>query len=300
MSDMTRLMAAARLAMAETVTPFACGIVNVKAGGCQEDCAFCSQSVRADHADATQSTSSFSHGFDDDGIFRRAEAMYDTGLAYMGLVAAGRRPTLSDLDRYCRIADRLTTRVDIRLCASFGLLSPEEAVRLKSAGFTSYHHNLETSRSFFPRICTTHSYDERLATIRNARAAGLRVCSGGIFGCGESWSDRDDLARMLAELEVDSVPINFLSPLPGTPLAGRSTLSPAEALEIIARFRLALPGKDIIICGGRPGALGESDRLIFAAGANALMTGDYLTTPGCPPSRDRELFAAVGLVPFRR
>jgi len=296
MPDITHLMASARLAMADTVKPFACGIVNVKSNNCHENCAFCAQSTR--HTTPTNAPPSLA--LNDDAILRRAESMSTAGLAYMGLVAAGRRPTPKDLTRYCNLAARIKARVNIHLCASLGLLSAQEATQLKSTGFTSYHHNLETSRNFFPKICTTHSYDDRIATIQNAQAAGLRTCSGGIFGCGESQADRHALALTLAALNVDAVPINFLNPLPNTPLAHLPPLTPTEALTIIAHFRLALPDKDIIICGGRPTTLAESDRLIFTAGANALMTGDYLTTPGQSPSRDRELFAIVGMIPDRR
>lgn len=294
MEHLIRLMARAQMSTAESATPFACGIANVKSGDCPEDCAFCAQSAR------NGARIQESGGADDDEILRRAESMSAAGFAYFGLVASGVGPTPRELDRYYNLARHIAARVDIRLCASFGLLAVDEAANLKAAGFTGYHHNLETARSHFPRVCTTHGYDARVATIRHARAAGLRVCSGGVFGLGEGWPERMELARALTELEVDSVPVNFLSPVPGTALAHRAPLAVAEALEIIARFRLALPDKDIVVCGGRPQTLGEFDRLIFSAGANGLMSGDYLTTPGRSPSRDFTLFSALGISPCRR
>jgi biotin synthase len=166
---------------------------------------------------------------------------------------------------------------------------------LKSVGVYRFHHNLESAASFFPKICTTHTYQERLDTVEAAKEAGLAVCSGGILGMGESLEQRFELAQALKDLEVDAVPLNFLHPLPGTGLASRPLLSPLEALKIITAFRLTLPDKSIIICGGRQPTLRSLAPLIFAAGANALMTGDYLTTKGRLPEEDRQMLEDLGL-----
>ena len=167
--------------------------------------------------------------------------------------------------------------------------------RLREAGFTRYHHNLETAESHFTAICTTHTYADAVASLRNARAAGLRLCSGGILGLGESRAQRVELALTLAELNVDSVPINFLQAIPGTPLEHMPPLAPMEALRALALFRLLHPGKDVLVCGGRTHVLREWQSWIFAAGANGLMTGNYLTTAGNTPDADNALLAELGL-----
>ncbi|NPA24392.1 MAG: biotin synthase BioB, partial [Deltaproteobacteria bacterium] len=152
-----------------------------------------------------------------------------------------------------------------------------------------YHHNLETARSFFAEICSSHDYERAVATVRTAKAAGFYVCSGGIMGMGESWAQRVELARTLAELEVDSIPLNFLQPVPGTPLEDQPGLSPLAGLLTIAMFRLLNPTRDIRICGGRQRTFGDFQSLLFAAGANGLMVGNYLTTSGRQWEDDRRL-----------
>lgn len=268
--------------------PFTCGIVNAKSGRCQENCAFCAQS--AGHRANAPAYPLISG----DEMLRRAEKLADAGIDYMGLVTSGTRPAAKDFDRLCAVAERITGNIDIRLCASFGILSREQAGVLAAAGFTSYHHNLETSRSHFPRVCTTHTYDLRMETVVNARAAGLRTCCGGIFGVGEGWTQRIELAEELARLRVDSIPVNFLVPVAGTPLAGTSSLSVSEALTIIALLRLMHPRRDIVICGGRAG-LGRYEPLLFSAGANGLMVGDYLTTKGGVLEADLSMLETLGL-----
>ena len=176
-----------------------------------------------------------------------------------------------------------------------GMLNRERARRLRQAGFTSYHHNLETARSHFPAICTTHAYDEDLASLAAARAEGLRVCSCGIFGLGESWSQRAELFETLAEAQVDSLAVNFLMPVPGTRLEGRPRLAPWEALRCVALARLTSPSRDVVVCGGRLATLGPVDSWVLAAGANGLMTGDYLTTRGSGFESDQGLLESLGL-----
>jgi biotin synthase len=181
-------------------------------------------------------------------------------------------------------------------CATLGTLFREQLAYLKNAGLHRYHHNIETSRDYFPRICTTHTFEERLEVLRSAASLGLTVCSGGILGMGETMEDRINMAFMLRELDVDSVPINFLMPVPGTPLEKVVAISPLEALHSIALFRLILPRKEIRICGGRGTALGKLHPLIFAAGADGFMIGNYLTRSGLDPEDDRAMLKDLGLI----
>jgi len=194
-----------------------------------------------------------------------------------------------------RTVAAITATVPIQVCASLGIVGRGFLKELKAAGVSRYHHNLETAASFFPQICTTHSFAERVATIEAARDAGLSVCAGGILGLGESLAQRWELAQVLKALPVDAIPLNFLHPLPGTGLAHRPLLSPLEALQIIVAFRCHFPDRSLIICGGRQATLRSLAPLIFAAGANCLMTGDYLTTKGRLPEEDRQMLADLGL-----
>lgn len=287
--DLLDIMAAARLAAslggAET---FTCAIASVKTGGCSEDCLFCAQSARHGAGVPAQPL------LDSDELTARAERMAAAGIAYMGLVLSGRAPTPRDLDHVCAAAAAIRRATDIRLCVSCGILTADQARALRQAGFTGCHHNLETSHDFYPGVCTSHSYSERVQTVAHAKAAGLRVCSGGIFGIRESWDDRLAMAETLAELDVDCIPVNFIVPAPGTPLATATALPPEEALAIIAIYRLMHPGRSLIIAAGRANNLGRYDELIMPAGANALMVGDFLTVGGTGLQRDREYLATVG------
>jgi biotin synthase len=166
---------------------------------------------------------------------------------------------------------------------------------LKAAGLYRFHHNLETAESFFPSICTTHSFAERVATIEAAKEAGLSVCAGGIFGLGETMAQRWEMAQVLKALPIDAIPLNFLHPLPGTPLAHRPMLAPLEALKIVLAFRLFFPDRSLIICGGRQVTMRSLAPFLFAAGADAIMTGDYLTTKGRMPDEDWQMLADLGL-----
>ncbi len=284
------IMARARLAATGRArAPFTCAIVNAKSGRCAENCRFCAQSAH--------------HGTDapaypllsTDELVARAEQTAEAGADYCGFVMSGTRPTREEFDRLCEAAARIAKRVPIRLCASLGLLSEEEAKRLKEAGFASYHHNIETAPSLYPEICPSHNFDERAQTARNAKAAGLRLCCGGLFGLGESWEQRLELSRVLAELDVDSIPVNFLSAIPGTPLEAMPPLPPEEALAIVAVLRLLHPARDIVICGGRSKILGRFEPLLFAAGANGLMVGNYLTTAGGAVEADRDMLRTLGM-----
>jgi biotin synthase len=188
----------------------------------------------------------------------------------------------------------------LETCASLGIMTEERLKALKEAGLESFHHNLETARSFFPSICTTHDYDDDVSTVRLAKKLGFHVCSGGVFGLGESFEQRVELIETLRSLDVDSVPVNFLDPRPGTPLEGKASLTPRECLRIIALTRLMLPTKDIVVCGGRPRNLRDLATLVFVFGANGLMVGDYLTTPGRRVEDDLKMIEDLGLKPVRR
>ena len=285
------LMALARLqASCFANSPFTCGISNAKSGNCSENCSFCAQSqYHATHAPVYQRVSC-------DVLQKKASTLAAANATYMGIVTSGKSPTPYDLDYFCNVVAQLSRNTDIKFCASFGIITSEQALALRQAGFSCYHHNLESSRSFFPSICTTHSYESRIATIKNARSAGLRICSGGIFGMGESWSQRIELALTLKKLAVDSIPLNFLFAIKGTPLENRSPMPPQEALGIIALMRLVHPTADITVCGGRKSILGDWEKLVFSAGANGLMTGDYLTTTGGTMEQDRALMHTLGVL----
>ncbi|MDR1489875.1 MAG: biotin synthase BioB [Desulfovibrio sp.] len=269
--------------------PFTCGIINAKSGRCPEDCRFCAQSAAYPAATPVHPL------VPEEDLLRRARFLAETGADYMGIVCSGVGPTPKDFERILNAARRITRDIGIRLCASIGVLSLEQTRRMKEAGFTSVHHNLESARSFFPSVCSTHDYDARLETARNAKAAGLRLCCCGIFGLGESWEQRLELSETIRELDVDSIPLNFLNPIPGTPLADRRMLSASEALGIIAVMRLMHPRRDILICSGRTTVLAGWENAIFFAGANGFMLGDYLTLRGNPLEKDLGILRTLGL-----
>jgi biotin synthase len=180
-------------------------------------------------------------------------------------------------------------------CATLGTLTRDQLARLKDAGLHRYHHNIETSRNYFSRICTSHSFDERLQVLNSARTLGLSACSGGILGMGETMQDRIDMALTLRELDVDSVPVNFLMPIAGTPFGNLPSLSPTEALHAIALFRFILPDKEIRVCAGRGTTLGQLHPFVFVAGADGFMIGNYLTTTGLKPEDDLKMIKDLGL-----
>ena len=266
---------------------FTCTIVNAKSGKCPEDCAFCAQSVHHDTGVDTYDLLS-AEELEETGL-----KMAEAGATNYSVVTSGTTLNDKDIDTVCRVARRLKTKTDLSLCASVGLLTPDAARRLKDSGISRYHHNLETARSYFDHICSTHDYDDDVQTVKVAKAAGMIVCSGGIFGMGESWEQRVELAFTLKELGVDSIPINFLNPIKGTRLQTQPVLGPMEALKIIALYRFIHPRKDITICGGRETALKDFQSWLHAAGANGLMVGNYLTTLGRNIDMDFEMIAAM-------
>ncbi len=271
-----------------------CSIVNARSGACGEDCAFCAQS--AHHGASVERYPLLGV----DSLADSAARAYARGAGEFSIVTSGagvsRESELAVLEAALRrIAD---AHGDRQRCASLGQMDRESLARLKEAGLDCFHHNLETSRAFFGRVCSTHSREGRVEMVRLAKTLGLRVCSGGIFGLGESDDDRVDFALELDELGVDSVPLNFLHPIPGTPLEGADNLTPELCLRIIAMFRLVLPARDIVICGGRQHNLRDLQPLVFWAGANGLLIGDYLTTSGRDSKDDLQMIADLGLEPY--
>jgi biotin synthase len=269
---------------------FKCAIINAKSGMCPEDCAFCAQSVH--HHTHAQTYELLSAGELEKTGLKMAEA----GATHYSMVTSGTCLTDHEIDIVCGVARRLNEKTDLILCASVGLLHPDGARKLKDSGISRYHHNLETARSHFKTICSTHDYDDDIETVKLAKEAGMVVCSGGIFGMGESWAQRVELAFTLKSLDVDSVPINFLNPINGTPMAQQPMLPPMEALKVIALYRYIFPRNDITICGGREAALKDFQSWVFAAGANGLMVGNYLTTQGRNLETDLDMIAALTTV----
>ncbi len=262
-----------------------CAIMNVKSGGCGEDCAFCSQSAhnRADVA---------VHGLcPAEEIVSRCREAWSKGLPFCA-VSSGRRLSPSEFKTLCGALSECGNGGEKH--ASLGILSDNDFAALRDAGVVCYNHNLETSRSHFGKIVTTHGYDDRVATVRRAKAAGLRVCCGGIFGVGESWDDRIALCLELRGLGVDTVPINFLNAIEGTRVKPPKE-TPLEFLKIVSLFRLAMPKAAIKVCGGREKNLGALQPLIFLAGANGYITGGYLTTAGAGVEADDGMIEALGL-----
>jgi biotin synthase len=271
-----------------------CAIVNAKSGRCPEDCSFCAQS--AHHRTQIETYPLM----DADEIVARAEEAAAMGATRFSIVTSGKVLTAQEFVQVTHAIRLMRERTRLTLCASVGMLTPERAHALREAGLNRYHHNLETAASFFPQVCTTHRYEEDLDTLRTAREAGLEVCSGGIFGLGESSEQRLELAYTLKEMTVDSVPLNFLNPIPGTPLARAETLTPLEILKFVALFRFILPNKDIRICGGREFGLRDLHPLVFWAGANGIMIGNYLTTRGRDYQADLQLIHDLGLEVLNR
>ena len=263
-----------------------CAIHSVRTARCSEDCLFCAQSSRSV---AFLEPSSLS----DEALVGRARALEVSGVRRFSLVASGRSPG-GELDRWLDLIVRLRKGTGLSLCASFGLIDVEEARRLKAAGLSRYHCNLETSESFFPSLCGSHSFREKVETLRAARQGGLSICSGGIIGLGESDADRLDLGLALAAIGPESVPVNILHPIAGTPLAGRPRPGADAVLRLCALWRFLLPRSRLRLAGGRA-ALGDSLAAALTGPVDGLLTGDYLTTTGSGVARDGALLVSLGL-----
>lgn len=264
-----------------------CTIINAKSGRCGEDCKFCAQSVH-------YKTDAPVYGLvSKKEIVESALAARDTGSSRFGIVTSGHRLNTDDVARVAEAAAEIRNRSDIGVCVSLGSLNHDMMRLLKDAGVSRYHHNIETSREFFPKIVGSHTFEERIATIKRAAEAGLSICSGGIIGMGESRADRVSMVLTLKELNVDSVPINILMPIDGTPLAGIALISVAEALKTIAIFRIALPDKNIRLAAGRENYLKDFQGMAFMSGADAMMIGGYLTRRGRTVDDDKKLVEEI-------
>ena len=260
------------------------GIVSVKTGGCPEDCHFCSQSGVFDSPVR-------SAWLDVPSLVEAARETAATGATEFCIVAAVRGP---DARLMLQVADgvaAIRAAVDVNVACSLGMLTPDQAGELAAIGVHRYNHNLETARSYFPAVVTTHSWAERYETCRLVRAAGMELCCGGIVGMGETVEQRAEFATQLAELDPDEVPLNFLNPRPGTPFGDRPVMGAAEALRTVAAFRLALPRTILRYAGGRELTLGDlADRGVLG-GVNAIIVGNYLTTLGRPAAEDLAMLA---------
>ena len=266
-----------------------CSIVNAKSGACSEDCRYCAQSSHYATDAAVYPL------IDAERMAEAAKGAKEHGARRFCIVTSGRGiDDASDLRNIAKGIERVRA-IGLSPCATLGTLGRPQLRYLRDAGLDRYHHNIETSREFFPNVCTTHSFDERIELLRHARDLGLTCCSGGILGMGETMQDRISMAFTLRELDVDSIPINFLMPVPGTPLADVAPITPAEALHAIALFRFILPEKEIRVCGGRGSALGDRHPLIFLSGADGFMIGNYLTRTGLDPKDDLAMLNDLGL-----
>lgn len=256
-----------------------CTIINGKSGKCSENCKFCAQSSH-------YSTGVKEYGLlDKDTILENAIQNYNNGVNRFSIVTSGRKLSEAELEYISEAYDLIRNNCDIKLCSSNGLLDYDDFVKLKESGVSRYHNNLETSRRFFPAICTSHTYDDKIKAIIDAKKAGLEVCSGGIFGMGENLEDRIDMAFTLRELKVDSIPLNMLNPIKNTPLENMPIMSYSEYRRSIALFRIILPSTSIRLAGGR-GLLEDKGKAAINAGVDSMISGDMLTTDGINTKTD--------------
>jgi biotin synthase len=260
---------------------------NAKSGLCRENCAFCSQAIGA-----YSGVDRYGMQGVEELVAGAREAAARQAVKYC-MVTATRGPSERELDVICEAVRRIKRECRIQICTSLGLLTRDQAFRLKEAGVDRFNHNLESSSRFYPEICQTHGWQERVETIRYVREAGMEVCCGGIVGMGETDEDRVDLAFTLRELEVESIPVNFLDPRPGTPLGNLDRLPAADALRALCMFRLVNPTRDIRAAGGREVCLGPLQALCLYP-ANSMFTEGYLTTPGQSQSQDVAMIRAAG------
>lgn len=264
-----------------------CTIINGRSGRCSEDCKYCAQSA---HHHTECEVYDF---LDEDIIVEAALANEQEGVDRFSIVTSGRALSENDFEKAISAYQRMRRECRLSLCASHGFLTTEQFQRLYDAGVRSYHSNIETSRRYFPSICTTHSFDEKLENIRRAKAAGFCVCSGGIIGMGETWQDRIDMALTLSELGILSIPINALMPIPGTPLEHLEQLGNDDILRTIAIFRYINPEANIRLAAGRA-LLSHNGEIAFQSGASATITGNMLTTSGSTIQSDKEMLTRLG------
>lgn len=259
-----------------------CTIINGKSGRCSEDCKFCAQSACYKTKVNTYVLLPV------DEIVKQAHYNSEKGVLRYSVVTSGKKLNDREVEQICEAVRRIKNEVGIEVCISGGLLSEAHFRKLKEAGVTRVHNNLETSERYFKEVCTTHKYEEKLEAIQAAKRVGMEVCSGGIIGMGETWEDRIDMAFRLRELGVNSVPINVLNPIPGTPFENNRRLSMEEICRCVALYRLILPDGVLRLAGGR-GLMEEKGRAAFCSGANAAISGDMLTTQGITIDADLEM-----------
>jgi biotin synthase len=267
-----------------------CSIVPGRLGGCDQDCAFCAQSVRYNtHIDKKPKV------LNDEEILAAARKAKEKGVGHFGIVYSGKAVSETEVVRLERLIEQITHDIGIPVCGGFGILSQSQLERLAKAGMRRYNHNLETSRNHFAKIVSTHTYNDRIDTIKATLDAGLGVCAGGLFGIGETETDRIDMALQIRDLKVDMAPLNFLHPIPGTPMGDQTPLMPQEVLRIIALYRFILPRTNLKVAGGRVLNLRDTQSWIFYAGCTSIITGDYLTTAGRAVEDDMRMLADLGL-----
>ncbi len=274
-----------------------CAILSAKQGSCSEDCKFCAQSTFYKTGTETLPLAN------ENRVNESIKLAKQSGASSLGLVTSGyslegrlgSNGKENDFNKFCDLVESSSKSSPLPLHASIGCLTPEMAGRLSEIGVEQINHNLETSRNLFAKVCETHTYDERISTIKNAKKAGLKICSGGIFGIGENSDDIVELAFTLRDLDVDTIPLNFLNQVQGTPFYGNEPLKPMEILMIIALFRFTLPDKEIKVAGGRETCLRDLQSWMFYAGASSAMVGDYLTTKGKPANEDIQMIKDLGL-----
>lgn len=264
-----------------------CTIMNAKSGMCAEDCKFCAQSLR-------HSTGIKAYPLKrKEEMLDEARKAKDSGANRFDIVTSGNTLSKEEFKVICKTIEEISSKIGIKMCASLGRLNYEQLKSLKNAGLSRYHHNIETSRRYFTQIVTTHTFDERIETIKAIKKSGLEACSGGIIGMGETMEDRIEMAFTLKKLDVDSVPINILVPIKGTALGNRMMLSCTDAIRTIAIFRILLRDKTIKIAAGRESILKDFQAMAFMAGANGMLIGGYLTIKGRSIDEDEKLVSEV-------
>lgn len=265
-----------------------CTIVNGKCGKCSEDCKYCAQSAHY-HTNLEESYPLLST----EELVKGAAENKRQGVLRYSIVTSGRKLSDQEVDQVCESIRAIREQVGIEVCVSFGLLGEEAFRKLKEAGASRVHCNLESSRRYFPQVCTTHTYDEKIQTMQAAQRAGLSVCSGGIIGLGETMEDRLDMVLTARQLGVKSVPVNLLNPIPGTPYEQNPVLTEDELRRVVAIFRFLIPDGNIRLAGGR-GLLEDKGARCFRSGSNAAISGDMLTTSGITVQRDQEMLNELG------
>lgn len=265
-----------------------CTIINGKCGRCSEDCKYCAQSAHY-HTACTETYPLLST----EKILEGARYNAERGVLRYSIVTSGKRLSEREVDQVCESIRRVKEETSIEVCVSFGLLDESQFRKIKAAGASRVHCNLESSARYFPEVCTTHTYEEKIETLKAARRAGLSVCSGGIMGLGETMEDRIDMVLTARELGVKSIPVNLLNPIPGTPYENNRPLTNEDACRCVAVFRFLIPDASIRLAGGR-GLVGDKGKACFKSGANAAISGDMLTTAGITVETDMELIKELG------